>query len=101
MEGEVKVVVFSKLKPECLEAAKPHSIKLFELSKKEEGNLQYDWYEDIKEPGSGVAIEKWKSMEAFQAHFHSNHVKEFGELAKEWVAGPVVGRVLKPENVWA
>ena len=40
-------------------------------------------------------------MEAFQAHFNSNHVKEFGELAKEWVPGPPVGRVLKPENVWA
>ena len=63
--------------------------------------MQFDWFEDIKEPGSGVAIEKWKSMEAFTAHFNSNHVKEFGELAKEWLAGPVVGRVLKPENVWA
>ena len=38
-------------------------------------------------------------MEALTAHFNSNHIKEFSELAKEWVPGPPVGRVLKSENI--
>lgn len=82
MEGELQVVAFTKLKPECIETAKPHAIKLIEATKKEEGNLKYDWYEDIKEPGSGAAIEKFKSMEAFQAHVNSDHIKEYASHAK-------------------
>ena len=62
MEGEVSVVAFSKMKPECIEQAKPVAAKLIEATRKEEGNIKYDWYEDVKEPGAGVAIEKFKSM---------------------------------------
>ena len=97
----MSVVAFSKLKPEFLEQARPVAAKLIEATRKEEGNIKYDWYEDVKEPGSGVAIEKFKSMEAFQAHASSEHIKEAGAHFKEWTAVPTVVRVLKPENVWA
>ena len=39
MEGEVYVVAFSKLKPECIEQAKPITEKLIEATRKEEGCL--------------------------------------------------------------
>ena len=72
---------------------------MIELTRKEEGNIRYDWYSDVNEAGTGLAIECFKNMEAFQAHVNSEHMKEFGPKFKEWVSVPAVLRVLKAVNV--
>ena len=99
--GQVTVVAISHFKPESLEALKPIGDKLIEATRKEEGNLKYDWYADVKEKGVAIAVEKFKSMEAFQAHITSEHIKEAVTHFKEASAAPTVVRVLKPENEWA
>ena len=102
MEGQVVyVAAYSKLKPECINQAQPVLTKLFEATKKEEGCLFCEYYEDVKELGFGLTLEIFKNMEAFQAHMNSEHIKEATPALKEWAAVPTVVRILKPLNVWA
>ena len=93
------VVVVSKMTPENLEASRETAEKMIDATRKEEGNLRYDWYTDVNEAGVGVALEVFKNMEAFQAHINSEHMKEFGGKFKDWVSVPAVLRVLKPVDV--
>ena len=81
MEGaseEVNIVAILRIKPECIEAARPTVESLIETTRKEEGNVKYDWYSDVKEPGTYVALETFKNMEAFKAHAASVHLTRSG-----------------------
>ena len=93
------VVVVSKMTAENLEASRETAEKMIDATRKEEGNLRYDWYTDVNEAGVGVALEVFKNMEAFQAHINSEHMKELGGKFKDWVSVPAVLRVLKPVDV--
>ena len=99
--GEVNVIAISKIKPEHWQESRPTAEKLIAATRNEEGNLRYDWYRDANEEGTGVCLEHFKNMEAFQAHASSEHIKEAGGKFKDWSSAPTVVRVLKPENVSA
>ena len=83
------------VKPESIEAFRPVLEKLIDGTRKEEGNLKYDWYQDVKEPGTFVALESFKNMEAFQAHIASEHFKQGGQNMKEFLSKPFEVRILK------
>jgi quinol monooxygenase YgiN len=96
---QVDVVAILRIKPESIEAARPTVEKLIEETRKEEGNVRYDWYQDSKEAGTFVVLETFKSLEAFQKHNGSDHLKSAGEKFKEWCSHPTEVRVLKPVYV--
>lgn len=41
-------------------------------------------------PDSYVVIEKWASVEALDAHAATNHMREYGEKARDLIAGRVL-----------
>ena len=41
------VVVVSKMSPENIEASREAAEKLIDITRKEEGNIRYDWYTDV------------------------------------------------------
>ena len=88
-----------KVKPESIETLRPVLEKLIEETRKEEGNLKYDWYQDAKEPGTFIAIETFKNQEAFQAHLSSQYFIQGIEKMKDFYTAPVEIRILKAENV--
>lgn len=50
-------------------------------SRKEEGNVSYELYQDIKNPLKFLFLETWKSQEAINKHNLSPHFKKFtGEI---------------------
>jgi len=73
--------------------------KLIEATRKEAGNLKYDWYQDAKEPGTFVGLEAYSNMQAVQAHMGSDHFKQLGASLQEFVSSPPEIRILKAENV--
>ena len=58
-----------------MQASRPTAEKLIEATRKEEGNIRYDWYRDSEEGGTWVVLECFKNMEAFQTHTTSEHIK--------------------------
>lgn len=97
--AQIEVVAIFRVKPEAIEQARPQITKLIEETRKEPGNIRYDWYQDAKEPGTFIAIETFANVEAFEAHRHSAHFLEVVEASKAWVTAPPELRVLKPEYV--
>lgn len=51
---------------------------LVEPSRNEDGNIRYDLFEDLAEPGRFVFVEAWSSPEAQQRHHeHGTHIQQF------------------------
>jgi quinol monooxygenase YgiN len=40
-------------------------------ARQEEGNLQFDLYQSASVPGTFIAVERWATQEAFDAHLQS------------------------------
>ncbi len=84
----VMIVIVSKntVKEGKVEEFKNLTKELIELSQKEEGCIEYDLYQDIKNPNVLTFIEKWESKEAIEKHKNSEHftstvpkIKSFNE----------------------
>lgn len=56
-------------------------------SRKEPGNIAYDWSADLTEPGTFHLFEHWASPEGLEGHAGSSHGRAFLDLLKE--VGPV------------
>lgn len=76
--SELNVVVGLKAKAGKEDELRRHLSVLVEPSRKEEGNLRYDLFEDACEPGRFVFVEAWSSVETrMQHHEHGPHIQHF------------------------
>ena len=69
----VRVVARDHLKPECKEEAFKLLKELIEATRKEEGNISYQYCQDVNDPYYFAMIECWETEEALQAHLKSEH----------------------------
>ncbi len=54
-------------------------VPLCEASRKEDGNVDYWWAEDVGRPGTFHVFEQWASEEAFNRHCQAPHYLGFME----------------------
>ena len=80
------VVAKSIVKEGKIEEFKKYADEIIKETRKEEGNISYNLYEDSKEPNILTFIEFWRNEEDLQKHFNSKHFQELlpkmGELQK-------------------
>ncbi|MFD2569363.1 putative quinol monooxygenase [Spirosoma soli] len=50
----------------------------------------YELYESTEHPQRFIMHERWDDEAGLQAHNQMPHMKEFGEKAQNWLAGPAV-----------
>jgi quinol monooxygenase YgiN len=62
---------------ENLAAARPLMIALMEASRAEDGCVEYNYSEDLLEPGLIRVSEVWESREHLAAHFKSAHMQRW------------------------
>ena len=83
----IKVVARDRLKPECREEAFKLLKELIEATRKEAGNISYQYCQDIQDPDAYAMIECWESEEALQAHMKSDHftriIPQLGAMTAE------------------
>ncbi|WP_407431848.1 putative quinol monooxygenase [Methanobrevibacter sp.] len=83
------IIVLAKTVPKD-EAAKASIIEsskeLIKNSQSEEGNIDYNLYEDTSD-NSLMFVEKWESMEILQKHMQTKHFLEFGQKIGDLVTG--------------
>lgn len=58
---------------------------IVEGSKREKGNLQYDYYYPVDNENEILLLEIWKDLEAQRLHTNTEHFKLLQELKKEYV----------------
>lgn len=62
-----------------LEAARPLMIAVMDASRSEDGCIEYNYAEDLVEPGLIRVSEVWESREHLAAHFKSAHMQSWIE----------------------
>jgi len=65
------------------------ALNLIDSSRKEEGNVSYDFYTDIADPTKFTFIEVWKDQAAIDLHNSTPHFQGFVEKAGPLFAGPL------------
>lgn len=51
--------------------------KLVDITRSEEGCLQYDLHQDNERPAHFMFYENWESREFWQAHMSNQHLKDY------------------------
>ena len=83
------IVVLAKAIPEDENAKNKiidFSKDLIDNSKSEEGNIDYNLYEDTSD-NSLMFVEKWESVEILQKHMQTDHFLKFGKNIGDLLSG--------------
>lgn len=76
--SELFIVVGVKAKADREDQLRRDLSDLVEPSRKEDGNISYELFEDQNEPGLFVFVEEWSSTEARNKHHeHGPHIQNF------------------------
>lgn len=86
----IKIVFKSKLKPDIKEEYLKIITELITETRKEDGCISYDLFEDVKDPLILTLIEEWRDEEAIERHNNTGHFtrivpelrkfREYGEM---------------------
>lgn len=71
----IKVVAKSGIKEGCTKKYQEIAFELIEETRKENGLISYELYQDIENPNIITFIEKWENKEVLDAHIQSKHFK--------------------------
>ena len=63
------------------ERLKELALELVNESRRESGNVSYDFYENLSSPSKFTFIECWESEKAIDSHNASSHFINFGKKA--------------------
>jgi len=88
-KNSLNVVAIVETSSDKLEELKTVCLGLIEPTRKEDGCISYDLYQDISNPGKFTFIEHWKSKEHLDVHMKTPHLvaagAAFGRLATKEV----------------
>jgi quinol monooxygenase YgiN len=94
----IYVVAELRLKPGMAEKACAEARKVVAGTIKEDGCLAYDFHLSVSDPNRLVAVERWASRAALDAHMHTPHLQAWRAAGKEFVVGRDV-QIITPEKV--
>ena len=69
----VYVIATLKMKPGSLDAVREGAMPCIEGTRKEAGCISYDLHQSMTDPDTLVFVERWKSRDDLNAHFHEPH----------------------------
>ncbi len=64
-------------KADKIELVKSELLKLIEITRSEEGCINYDLHQDNENPAHFMFYENWQSRELWQAHMENQHLKDY------------------------
>ncbi|MFT5727230.1 MAG: quinol monooxygenase YgiN [Desulforhopalus sp.] len=71
------IIANIKTKADKVELVKAELLKLIEVTRAEEGCINYDLHQDNENPGHFLFYEKWESRELWQEHMGNKHLAEY------------------------
>ncbi|MBS0480597.1 MAG: antibiotic biosynthesis monooxygenase [Proteobacteria bacterium] len=86
---KVAIIGQFRMPVENMEAARPLMRKVMEASRAEDGCIEYNYAEDVLDPGLIRVSEVWQSREQLMAHAKSAHMADW---ATERAALGLTGR---------
>lgn len=74
---KLTVTAHIEAKKDKIKQVKSELLKIIEITKKENGCLQYNLHQDNNNEEIFVLYEKWDSKELWQSHMSNAHIKEY------------------------
>ena len=71
------IIANIKTKADKVELVKAELLKLIDVTRAEEGCINYDLHQDNENPGHFLFYEKWESRELWQKHMGNKHLAEY------------------------
>ena len=87
----IAVIGQFRMPPESMETARPLMRKVMEATRAEAGCTEYNYAEDVLDPGLIRVSEVWDSREQLTAHLAKDHMRVWGE---ERIALGLSGRAI-------
>lgn len=75
--SKLTIVANIKAKSDKIELVKTELVKLIDMTRAEEGCLQYDLHQDNENPVHFLFYENWESRELWQRHMSNQHLKNY------------------------
>ena len=80
--SKLTIVANIKAKSDKIDLVKTELEKLIDITRAEEGCLQYDLHQDNENPAHFLFYENWESYELWQAHMEQPHIKDHKEATE-------------------
>ncbi|WP_220720389.1 putative quinol monooxygenase [Agarivorans litoreus] len=75
--AKLTIVANIKAKADKIELVKAELLKLIDITRAEEGCINYDLHQDNENPAHFVFYENWESRELWQTHMGNTHLAEY------------------------
>ena len=86
----ITIIAMFELKPECVDTFKGLAAECIEASRKEEGNVSYNFYAGKEDKNKYFFVEVWKDDDAIASHNASAHFQKFAGAFGPMLAKPPV-----------
>ncbi|MDG3088568.1 putative quinol monooxygenase [Vibrio hannami] len=77
--AKLTIVANIVAKEDNIELVKTELLKLIDITRAEEGCINYDLHQDNENPKHFVFYENWESRELWQIHMGNQHLKDYIE----------------------
>ena len=91
----ITIIAKSIIKEGSKEYFKKNAKELINESRKEEGCISYNLYEDLKNKEIMVFLEEWKDEKSIEMHKNSEHYKRIIPILNKFRKGPSEITLLK------
>lgn len=75
--SKLTVVANIKAKSDSIALVKAELLKLIDVTRSEEGCINYDLHQDNENPAHFLFYENWESRELWQTHMNNQHLKDY------------------------
>lgn len=75
--ANLTIVANIKAKADKVDLVKTELLKLIEITRAEEGCINYDLHQDNETPAHFMFYENWESRELWQIHMANQHLAEY------------------------
>ena len=75
--SKLTIVAHITARSDKIDLVKAELEKLVDITRSEEGCLQYDLHQDNENPAHFMFYENWESRELWQAHMNNQHLKDY------------------------
>ena len=75
--AKLTIVANIKTKADKVELVKTELLKLIDITRAEEGCINYDLHQDNENPTHFLFYENWESRELWQTHMGNKHLAEY------------------------
>ncbi|HBG27272.1 MAG: hypothetical protein A2Y10_02440 [Planctomycetes bacterium GWF2_41_51] len=96
--NQITIVCFVMAKSETKESVKRELVYLANMTRKEEGNINYDLHVSSSDDCLFIIYENWKNQAALDNHMSKPYLTNFLSKQKELLKSSVEGKICKIIN---